>query len=127
MVINYIKQKILSFQHAFHGILCCFVQEENFKIHIASATIVIVLNFLLRISILEWCFILLCIGFILAAELINSAIERTIDIKTLDFHPLAKTGKDMAAGAVLVSALISCLIGALIYFPKILSFFKVFL
>ena len=122
MGINDLKTKLLSFQHAFQGIFTCFIQERNFKIHITASMAVFILNFILRISILEWCIILLCIGLVLAAELFNSAIERTIDLKTLDYHPLAKSGKDMAAGAVLIAAFISSLIGLLIYIPKILSF-----
>ncbi|GAP41359.1 diacylglycerol kinase family protein [Flexilinea flocculi] len=120
MVINSLKTMFLSFQHAIQGIINCFLQERNFKIHITVSIIVFFFNFFLKISILEWCIILLCIGFVLAAELFNSAIERTIDLKTLHYHPLAKSGKDMAAGAVLISAFISSLIGLLIYVPKLL-------
>lgn len=118
MNINFFKKVFNSVGHAFHGITNCFRQEDNCKIHLVFTVAVLVINFILRINSIEWCLTIFAIGFVWSAELFNSAIERTVDLCTPNFHPLAKISKDMSAGAVLVAALMSAIIGLIIYIPK---------
>jgi len=117
--------KILrSFVFAFNGIRSCFSSETNFKIHVLFAVAAITLGFLLGISPNEWIAIIICIVFVLAMEMINTAIEKLSDVVTQDFHEGIKKVKDIAAGAVPVAAIASVFIGAVIFLPKIILFIK---
>lgn len=110
-----------SVGHALDGIEYAINHERNIKIQIFIGIIASVLGFLLNISIIEWVVVILLIATILALELINTAIERTVDLVTKDYEELAKVAKDMAAGAVLVVSMFSVIIGVLIYIPKIID------
>ncbi|OCA91147.1 hypothetical protein A8F94_04625 [Bacillus sp. FJAT-27225] len=114
---------IKSFGYALAGIGSAIRKEKNLQIHLAISFIVVVLSFLLSISKIEWLFVLLAIGGMLSLELMNTAIEKTVDLVTKEFHPLAKQAKDIAAGAVFVYALLSVLIGLIIFLPKIAIWF----
>ncbi|WP_066293340.1 diacylglycerol kinase family protein [Bacillus sp. FJAT-29937] len=113
------NQLLHSFGYAMSGIRTAFKQENNLKIHLFVSVIVILMGLVLSISNMEWLIILLAIGGMISLEMINSAIERAVDLVTIDFHPLAKAAKDMAAGAVLIFAVISVIIGLIIFLPKI--------
>ncbi len=107
-----------SFKHAGVGIIKGF-KERNFKIQSIIALCVIILGFLLKITTTEWLIVLICIAIVLTSELFNSSIEKTVDYISLDINKNAKIIKDMAAGAVLLSAIISAIIGLIIFLPKI--------
>ncbi|WP_053364137.1 diacylglycerol kinase family protein [Bacillus sp. FJAT-27251] len=113
---------IRSFAYAFAGIRAGLKQERNLQIHLVISMAVILLGFFWRISAVEWLFICLSIGGMLASELMNSAIEKAVDLVTTEYHPLAKQAKDMAAGAVLLFAITSVIIGLVIFGPKLLPF-----
>ncbi|HJH11451.1 MAG TPA: diacylglycerol kinase family protein [Metalysinibacillus jejuensis] len=108
---------IRSFGYAFAGIRSSF-SEQNFRSHCLSAIVVIIAAWWTGFTLIEWCVLLLVIGVMLALEMLNTAIERVVDLASPDVHPLAKQAKDIAAGAVLVFACISALIGALLFLPK---------
>ena len=107
-----------SFVFAFSGIRTALQSEQNIKFHFAAAAVVIVAGLLTGLSMMEWLVIILLIGGMLAFELFNSSMERIVDLASPDLHPLAKQAKDMAAGAVLVFAIASAIIGLLIFLPK---------
>ncbi|WP_340582351.1 diacylglycerol kinase family protein, partial [Staphylococcus aureus] len=86
--------------------------------HIVSAIIVILASYLTGLSRMEWYIVLLLIALMFALEMMNTAIERVVDLASPEIHPLAKQAKDIAAGAVLVFALFSAIIGLLIFLPK---------
>lgn len=111
-----------SFQNAMRGIRAAVLSERNMKIHLTVAVFVIVISFLFKLSVGEWLLVLFAIGGVIALELINTAIERAVDLVTDEYHPLAKEAKDMAAGAVLVFAILSVIVGLVIFFPKLLVF-----
>lgn len=67
---------------------------------------------------MEWFIVLILIGGMLSLELVNAAIERVVDLTTTEWHPLAKQAKDLSAGAVLIYAIVSALIGMLLFIPK---------
>ncbi|PMC39668.1 UDP kinase [Bacillus sp. UMB0899] len=100
-----------SFQYAWNGIVSTFKSERNFQIHVVISVFMLFIGFLLRFSVLEWIIVLFLIGGMLALELINTAIEHVVDMITSEKHPLAKAAKDAAAGAVLVYAVLSVIIG----------------
>lgn len=111
---------IKSFSFAFTGIRSVIMHERNMKIHLVISIIVILTGIWLSLSKLEWLFIILAIGGMLSLEMINTAIERVVDLVTNQYHPLAKDAKDIAAGAVLLYAIMSVIIGLIIFLPKIL-------
>lgn len=118
------KRLLSSFRFALQGLSAVIKKEKNVKIHLLAAVIVVIASFLLRISALEWMFILFCIFGMLSLELINSALEKTVDLVTEDFHPLAKYAKDVSAAAVLLYALMTVIIGCVIFLPKLISLFR---
>jgi len=112
------KKRLQSFGYAIRGIWEVFSTETNMKIHIIITLLVIISGVLFSISVIEWIFCLLCIGLVVGAEMFNTAIENVVDLASPDLHPLAGKAKDIAAGAVLICALISVIIGLLIFVPK---------
>ncbi|WP_339175686.1 diacylglycerol kinase family protein [Solibacillus sp. FSL R5-0691] len=112
-----VRKFFRSFRYAMEGLFTA-LHEQNFRFHIASAIIVIMAGLLTGLSIVEWCIIIFVIAFVIGAEMINTAIERVVDLASPEIHPLAKQAKDVAAGAVLVFALASVIIGLLIFLPK---------
>ena len=94
------------------------------RIHIVAAIFAIIISFVLKISSIEWCLILVCIFLVLAAEIFNSTIEYAIDLITKEKHELARKAKDAAAGAVLVLAVLALFVGAIVFTPKILILLK---
>lgn len=111
-----------SFLFAIEGIYTAFKQERNFKIISFLALVAMILAVLLKFDIMRWCILLLLIGLMLFAELINTAIETVVDLACPELHPLAKLSKDIAAGAVMVLSIISLIIGAFLYLPLLLAY-----
>lgn len=108
-----------SFAYAISGMIYTIKHERNMKIHSIVAIVVIILSWIYHLSAIEWMFISFAICGVLALELVNTALERVVDLVTKDFHPLAKQAKDVAAGAVLLYAILSVVIGCIIFLPKI--------
>src|SRR5215216_6329532 len=90
-----------SFYHAFKGLQNFFMRERNGKIQLLIACAIVAAGFAFHVSSFEWIVILLCIGFVLALEMINSAIEKLCDLVHRDFHPVIKIVKDVSAAGVL--------------------------
>lgn len=112
------RKFLRSFTFAFEGILYCIKNERNFKVHLLAMVIVIVAGIITKLSVIEWLIIILFITGVLALEMINTGIERAIDLVTEEYHPLAKQAKDVAAGAVLIFAIGSVIAAILIFIPK---------
>lgn len=110
-----------SLGYAISGIIQCIQKERNIKIHLVFMFLVIICGFLFQLSITEWLVCILLFGLVISLELVNTAIEAVVDLCTQEYHPLAKIAKDTAAGAVLISAIASVVIGLIIFAPKILS------
>ena len=89
------------------------------KIHTLMAIVVIVGGVIFKISYIEWLVCLILIGLVLMAEFFNTALEYVVDLVSPGIHPLAKAAKDTASAGVLVFAIISALIGTIIFLPKI--------
>lgn len=113
------KFHILSFKYALEGILAALRQEPNLKIHFLIALAVIGFSFFLNISLIDWIIIILVIGFVVAVELTNTAIEKIVDVFTDKEHHGAKYAKDISAGAVLVAAITASIIGLLVFLPYV--------
>lgn len=110
-----------SFGYAFQGIFNTIRTERNIKIHCAAAILVTIFGIWLQISKTEWMICFILFGLILALELVNTAVEATVDLFTEERKPFAKKAKDAAAGAVLIVAIFAAVIGILIFIPKLLD------
>lgn len=116
------KRLTNSFKYAFEGIFQAYVGEQNLKIHTVIAVLVIIFGFILKISYTEWLVCLVLIGLVLMAEFFNTSIEYLVDLASPEIHPLAKATKDTASAGVLMMAIISAIIGLIIFVPKLISF-----
>lgn len=111
--------RLASFRHAFAGWWHVLRTQPNAWIHSLASVTVFILAAWLGLSPLEWAVIVLTVGFVWVAEFLNTAIEAVVDLASPDIHPLAKTGKDVGAAAVLVAALSAILVGLLILGPPL--------
>ena len=103
-----------SFNVAFEGIIHVLRTQGNMRIHFAIAAAVLVLAFIYDVTRIELIALLISISFVLIAEMVNTAVEATIDLSTPSFDPLAKIAKDIAAGAVLIAAVNAIAVGYLV-------------
>ncbi len=113
------NKRALSFKYAFEGIVTAFRDQPNLKLHLVAAAAVIFVSHFLGISKTEWLIIILTIGFVVTAELTNTAIEEVVDSFTDQVHPAAKKAKDVAAAAVLVASITAAVVGLTIFLPYI--------
>ena len=113
-----IKRLHKSFGFAFKGFIKSFSEEANMKIHIMMAIIVIICGFIFKVSHLEWIVLLFAIGLVIGAELLNTAIENLVDLVCNDYNLKAGVIKDVSAAFVMVLAIISAIIGFIIFIPK---------
>ncbi|WP_341834288.1 diacylglycerol kinase family protein [Chitinophaga pollutisoli] len=109
-----------SFRNAFRGIATALRSEPNARIHLAATGAVIAAGYWFRCSPGEWAVIAIATGFVWTAELLNTAIEKSMDLLHPDHHPLVKNIKDIAAGAVLLAAIAAVVAAGCIFLPKIL-------
>ncbi len=115
-----IKKFIKSFKHALDGIKHVLDNDQNLAIHLVVALFVISGSILLRVTPFEMAILGLTILFVVSAEMVNSAIEKMVDLITSDHKVEAKIAKDVAAGMVLLTAIGAIIIGFLIFSPYIL-------
>ena len=112
---SFFTKRFQSFKHAFNGFYA-LRKETHIIIHILISLATIILGFYQKISKIEWLIIILCIGLVFVAEIMNTAIEKTVDYISLEHNSKAKIIKDISAGGVLFAAIISAFIGSLILF-----------
>ena len=110
-----IIKRAKSFVHAGRGVWIFLKTTHNAWIHIVILTLVIFLGFYFTITRTEWIMLIFAAGLVLAAEAFNTAIEIDIDLTSPEYHPYARDTKDVAAGAVLISAITALIIGVLIF------------
>lgn len=115
-----VKKRFRSFKFAFAGLRTLWKEEHNFRIHSVAALLVLILGFLLRISMVEWCIVALTVGFVISAETLNSSLENLADAITEESNEKIKKAKDIGAAAVLISAIAAVVIGLIIFLPKII-------
>ncbi len=118
------KKLINSFKYAFTGIVTSFKTEQNMKIHVLIMILVIIAGIVLKVSALDWIILVIMFALVISAELFNTVIETVVDMITMEKNEKAKIAKDIAAGAVLVLAIGSVIVGLIIFIPKILIFIK---
>lgn len=116
-----IKKRIKSFSYAFAGLRVLFREEHNARIHAVAAVLAVAMGFLFRISPMEWIAVVIVIGMVFAAEIINSSIERTADFVKAERDDRKRDIKDLGAAAVLVCAIAAAVVGIIIFLPKIIA------
>ncbi|MCP3025643.1 diacylglycerol kinase family protein [Halobacillus sp. A5] len=117
------RKKWIGLSNAFNGVKAAFQEERNLRIHGVIGFTAIILGLILRISPLEWTALILTIALVITLEMINSSIERVMNYLAPEVHPLIGAIKDIAAGAVLIAAISSIIIGFIIFIPKIMVMF----
>ena len=117
------KNVFHSFKYAFSGLKYGFINTKKLHIDLIFIIAVIICGFVFKIHYVEWAILLGCISLVVSLELMNTAIESVVDLASPDVHPLAKVSKDVAAGAVLLSAIMSAIIGFIIFIPKFIDLF----
>ena len=112
------RSLLWSFNYAIQGIVYALRTQRNMRLHFIAAALVLGLAVLMDVSRLEMVALLFAIGFVLFTELVNTAVESTVDLAVDRFDPRAKVAKDVAAGGVLVSSLIAVAVGYVIFFDR---------
>jgi len=108
-----------SFRFAFAGLWYALRTQRNTRIHLVIAACAIALGVWLGLPSTQWPVLALTIGFVLVSEMLNTVAETLVDLVSPGYHPLAKTIKDVTAGAVLLAALISVVVGLLVLGPPL--------
>ncbi len=117
---NNFRKSLLA---AFRGIRIAG-QERNVRIHFIAAALVSIAGFILKINLTKWMIVLILFAMVISTEFINSALERLADMVEPNENPHVRDLKDIAAGAVLLTSIVSVIIGIIIFAPEILKFFK---
>jgi len=118
-----LKKRFESFRYAYAGLRTLWREEHNVRIHIVAGLIVLVMGFLLHISLSEWCVVTLVVAVVLLAEALNSSLENIADAISEEKNEKIQKAKDLAAAAVLISAIAAVIIGVIIFLPKIIELF----
>ena len=111
---------VKSFGYAASGVVQAG-SERNFKVDVVAAVVVFAACALLQVPAWGWAAVAVCVGVQLAMETVNTAIEAIVDLASPDIHPLAKRAKDCAAGAALITACASVIVGLIVFVPALLA------
>lgn len=111
----------MALKNSMAGIEYTLKTQRNLRIQIVFAILAIFLAFVLKLNAIEWMILWLVIGSVLFAEMVNTAIEIMLDLYTQDFNETVKIAKDIASGAVLISSIVSVIVGGILFLPKILN------
>ncbi len=114
-----IKKYIAGFQYALRRIWLAFRHEGYMSFHLVAAVVVLIVNYLLKITQTEWIITIILIGLVWMAEIFNTAIEKLADRVNSDYDPMIGLAKDLAAGAVLIICLVAVICALIIYWPHV--------
>lgn len=117
------KRIINAIKNSISGLTAAYTSEPSLMILCLLSICFIILGIIFKITVLEWIAVIICIATCSATELLNTAIEKVVDLVTKEFHPLAKNAKDMASAAEFVFVMMSVCILAIIYIPRIVEMF----
>ncbi len=118
----YIQKKITSVRYAIAGLIIAWREESNFRFEVACFIFFLILAYLVRLNLIEFVVMIFMFGFILTAELLNTALEELCDKFQPTHDPHIAKIKDLAAAAVFVSALTAFIVGIIIFLPHLLIF-----
>lgn len=115
------RARLNSFRHAWSGLKTVIREEHNARIHLMVMLVALGAAWYFRITPAEWAMVLLCIGLVVSLEIVNSAIEKLADAVSPERNEQIKRVKDLAAAAVLVSAIIAAVVGLMVFVPRIIE------
>jgi diacylglycerol kinase (ATP) len=115
--------RVRSFRHALRGLLHMLRSQHNAWLHLAATIAVGVAGFFFHLSGGEWCWIILVMASVWTAEALNTAFEFLADVASPEFHPLVRDAKDVAASAVLVTAIAAAIVGGIVFWPHVRGYF----
>jgi len=118
---NFLKWSTSTFKNSFNGLKYVYTHEYSFWVHLVLTIIVIAMGFIFKISMLNWAFLLMLMALIIITELLNTAIEATVDLVTGEWHELAKIAKDTASAATFIACLLAIGMWAYVFVPKIIE------
>ncbi len=118
-MLSFLKSRWNSIKIAFEGVLFVLRTQKNAWVHVTITSLVLLTGVLMGLDRLEWVLILLTLGMVWAAESFNTAMEVMIDFVSPEQRPMAKTCKDVSAAGVLITAIVSVLVGVLIFGPRL--------
>lgn len=116
-----VRKLIHSFEYAISGIVYTLKTQRNMRIHFIAAILVLMISFFLRITKIELLILSFTISLVIVTEMVNTAIEKAIDMYTEEYHPLAKISKNVAAGAVLVAAVNAIFVAYILFYDRIVG------
>jgi diacylglycerol kinase len=119
-----LKSRVGSFKYAFNGLRSLLKYEQNSRIQVFAALTAIIFGIFLKLNHYEWCLLLIVTGLVFLTELLNSSLESLSDIVDPELNERIRRAKDYSAAAVLISAVIAVIVGALILIPKLLELFR---
>jgi diacylglycerol kinase (ATP) len=119
-----LRRVVRSFGYAFDGLGVMLRTQPNFLVHLGAALLALGLGLLLRLSWGELALIVLTVGLVLVVECVNTALESVCDLVSPGFHPLVRRAKDVSAAAVLLSALASLGVAALLFGPRLVALLR---
>jgi diacylglycerol kinase (ATP) len=122
-MMNQFNKTIASFKNAFKGLAVLFKEERNARIHLIATIVVIAAGLYFDLSMIEWCFIIIAIGLVLILEAINTVVENMMDFISLEQNPKIGKIKDLAAGAVLIAAIVAIAIACFVFGGRIWAIF----
>ena len=118
---SFIRWSTTTFKNSYCGLKYVYTHEYSFWVHLVLTIIVIAMGFIFKISMLNWAFLLILMALIIITELLNTAIEATVDLVTDEWHELAKIAKDTGSAATLVACLLAIGMWAYVFVPKIIE------
>jgi diacylglycerol kinase len=118
-----LSARLKSFRYAAQGFVYIVRYEHNARIHLFISGVVLIMGFLLHIKRLEWVLVILCMGFVLAAEMVNTALEKLSDFVSPQKNEKIRVIKDISAAMVLLSSFIAMIAGLIIFVPYLWNLF----
>lgn len=112
-----------SFYFAFQGLKTAFFQEPNLRIHIVAAIFALMLGLILKLSVYEWLLLTFTIFYVITLELLNTVLEAIVNLVSPEVVSYAKVAKDVSAACVLMAAVMSIIVGTVLFVPKIVAIF----
>ena len=119
-----IKKRIKSFSYAFAGLKVLFKEEHNARIHAVASLLVVAAGILFHITAGEWIAVVICIGMVISAEIVNSSLERCADFVKQERDDRKRDIKDLGAAAVLVCAIAAAVVGCIIFIPYLIQWLR---
>lgn len=119
-----IKNKLIkSFRDAIRGILFIFKTQRNFRIQFVCFILAVGFAFILQLKLAEIAIVVFAGGLVMVGEMVNTGLERLVDLINPEYHPFARDIKDISAGVVLVASILAVIIGIIIFIPALFKLF----